>query len=38
MLHDKKCSVITHTLSLDDFEEGLGLMERGECGKAILKP
>ena len=30
--------VITHTLSLDDFEEGLGLMERGECGKAILKP
>lgn len=30
--------VVTHTLSLDAFEEGLGLMERGECGKAILKP
>lgn len=30
--------VITHSLSLDKFEEGLGLMERGECGKAILKP
>jgi threonine 3-dehydrogenase len=31
-------SVVTHVLPLEKFEEGLGLMERGECGKAILKP
>ena len=30
--------VVTHTLSLDSFEEGLDLMEQGKCGKAILKP
>lgn len=30
--------VVTHTLPLNRVEEGLGLMERGECGKAILKP
>jgi threonine 3-dehydrogenase len=31
-------SVVTHTLPLEKFEEGLGLMERGECGKVVLKP
>lgn len=30
--------VVTHTLSLDDFDEALGLMERGGCGKVIVKP
>jgi threonine 3-dehydrogenase len=30
--------VITHRLPLTSFEEALGLMERGECGKALLKP
>lgn len=30
--------VVTHRLPLDDFEEGLRLMEKGECGKALLKP
>lgn len=30
--------VITHRLSLEDFAEGLRMMEMGECGKALLKP
>ncbi len=30
--------VVTHRLPLEDFETGLGLMERGECGKALLMP
>jgi threonine 3-dehydrogenase len=30
--------VVTHRLPLTSFEEALGLMERGECGKALLKP
>jgi len=31
-------SVVTHTLSLDEYEEGLRMMKAGECCKAILKP
>ncbi|SBV91380.1 L-threonine 3-dehydrogenase [uncultured delta proteobacterium] len=31
-------AVVTHTLPLDDFAKGLDLMEKGECGKTILKP
>jgi threonine 3-dehydrogenase len=31
-------SVVTHVLPLEKFEEGLDLMERGECGKAVVKP
>jgi len=30
--------VITHVLPLEKYQEGLDLMERGECGKVILKP
>lgn len=30
--------IITHTLRLEDFEEGLRLMKKGECCKAILIP
>jgi threonine 3-dehydrogenase len=30
--------VITHRLSLEDFEEGIRLMMAGECGKVILYP
>ena len=31
-------AVVTHRLPLESFAEALGLMERGECGKALLKP
>ncbi len=30
--------VITHVMALEKYQEGLDLMERGECGKVILKP
>jgi threonine 3-dehydrogenase len=30
--------VITHTFPLEDFEKGMDLMSRGECGKVILIP
>ena len=30
--------LITHRLSLDDFEEGMKLMEAGACGKVALFP
>ena len=33
------CSkVITHVLPLEEFEKGLDLMEKGQCGKVVLKP
>jgi len=28
--------VLTHTLELEAFEEGIRLMEAGECGKVVL--
>ncbi len=30
--------VITHVLPLEEFEKGLDLMEKGQCGKVVLKP
>lgn len=30
--------IITHVLPLEQFETGLELMEKGQCGKVILKP
>jgi len=30
--------IITHRLPLEDYEEGMKLMETGECGKVILFP
>lgn len=30
--------VITHTLPLESYAEGLELMEKGQCGKVVLKP
>jgi threonine 3-dehydrogenase len=30
-------SIVTHELDFDDFEVGFELMEKGECGKVILK-
>lgn len=30
--------VITHILPLEEYEKGLDLMEKGQCGKVILKP
>ncbi|MFC1500711.1 zinc-binding dehydrogenase, partial [Candidatus Zixiibacteriota bacterium] len=29
--------VLTHTLELEAFEEGISLMEAGECGKVVLR-
>ena len=29
--------VLTHTLDLEEFEEGMRLMEAGECGKVVLR-
>lgn len=29
--------IITHTLSIDDFQKGFDLMELGNCGKVILE-
>jgi len=31
-------SILTHTFDLKDFEKGMELMKKGECGKVILKP
>ena len=28
--------VLTHTMELEEFEEGMRLMEAGECGKVVL--
>ncbi|NIN69088.1 MAG: L-threonine 3-dehydrogenase [Anaerolineae bacterium] len=30
--------IITHELSLEDFEQGLQLMSTGQCGKVVLHP
>ncbi|TKJ28224.1 MAG: L-threonine 3-dehydrogenase [Chloroflexi bacterium B3_Chlor] len=30
--------IITHRLPLEDFEKGLELMSRGQCGKVVLRP
>lgn len=30
--------LVTHVLSLEEYEKGLDLMEKGQCGKVILKP
>ncbi|MBC7331473.1 MAG: L-threonine 3-dehydrogenase [Synergistetes bacterium] len=30
--------IITHELPLEDFEKAMELIERGECGKILLKP
>lgn len=30
--------VITHVLPLEEYKKGLDLMEKGQCGKVILKP
>ena len=30
--------VITHVLPLEEFDKGLELMEKGQCGKVVLKP
>ena len=30
--------IITHRLPLEDFEQGLKLMSRGQCGKVVLRP
>ena len=29
--------VLTHELSVDDFQDGFDIMESGNCGKVVLK-
>ena len=29
--------VLTHTLPIDDFQEGFDIMESGNCGKVVLE-
>ncbi|MBM3199495.1 L-threonine 3-dehydrogenase [Candidatus Woesearchaeota archaeon] len=41
LLKSKKLNInpiITHRFKLEEFEKGMALMQKGECGKVILKP